>query len=377
MAPSPDPETRPLSPGSEDRPERRPRPDQPAAFGRLEPERRAWYRDWHAALAAVHRRGHPETLEEGLALFLRDLERRGRQVFTTCRDGWYSLRGFVQWTNHRGQGRLDDLCPALLLDYLRHLLDRQLSVYYLKQIRSGLKQLLIFLYNAGWITEDLSARVRLATRLPRNPPRRVLTHPEIARILDAPQRWCDTYSGKWKNLPQWLAIRDQTILALLVATGIRACEACSLCLPDLDLHRGRAVVHSKGHHLYIRPQRVIFLDADRLSTALDAYLSVRPESDAPNLLTSASGCPLQPNTIWRIVTKYARIAELGPGGTPHCLRHTCCSHLIAAGLDPYSVQMLMGHRQVAHTLRWYTHLSPDQLRAQANAFHPLTSEDTP
>lgn len=365
MAPSPDPETRP--------PQQRRRRKQPA--GRLPSEQKTWYRACQAALAAVDRRGHPETLEEGLALFLRDLERRGRQVFTTCRDGWYSLRGFVQWANDRGLGRLDDLCATLLLEYLRHLLDRRLSVYYLKQIRSGLKQMLIFLFNDGWIPEDLSARVRLATRLPRNPPRRILTRQEMARILDAPWRWCDTYSGKWRNLPLWFAVRDEAILALLLGTGIRACEACSLRLQDLDLVRGRAVVHSKGHHLYIRPQRVIFLDASRLANALKAYLDVRPETAAQNLFTSSTGIPLQPDTIWQIVTKYARRAGLDDGVTPHCLRHTYCSHLIAEGLDPYSVQMLMGHRQVAHTLRWYTHLSPDQLRAEWKRFQPLRTQE--
>ncbi len=334
------------------------------------PEQRAWYRTWRAALAEVQRRGHPETLEEALALYLQDLERRGRQL-TTCRDGWYSLCGFLRWTADNGQSRLTDLDGELLLDYLRHLLRQELSVYYLKQIRSGLKQLLIFLFDAGWIAEDLTARIRMVTRLPRNPVRRVLTLSELARLLDMPGRWPDLYHGKMRHLPRWIAIRDEAIVTLLIGTGIRSCEACSLELEDLDLDRGCATDRSKGHHLYIRPQRVIFLDHPRLTGALAAYLAARPDTAVANVFTCSTGVALAPQTIWRVVTKYARLAELGKGVTPHTLRHTFCSHLMATGVDAYSVQRLMGHRQVAYTLRWYTHLTPEQLRAEWKAFQPL------
>ncbi len=334
------------------------------------PEQRAWYRAWRAALAVVQRRGHPETLEEALALYLQDLERRGRQLIT-CRDGWYSLRGFLRWTADNDRACLTDLDAELLLDYLRHVLQQGLSVYYLKQIRSGLKQLLIFLFDAGWIAEDLSARLRLVTRLPRNPTRRVLTLSELAQLLDMPGRWPDLYQGKMRHRPRFIAIRDEAIITLLIGTGIRSCEACSLRLQDLDLNRGCATVHSKGHHLYIRPQRVIFLDHPRLTGALAAYLAARPETAVDNVFTCSTGVALAPQTIWQIVTKYARLAELGKGLTPHTLRHTFCSHLMAAGVDAYSVQRLMGHRQVAYTLRWYTHLAPEQLRAEWKAFQPL------
>ncbi len=339
-------------------------------------EQRLWYRTWRAALAEVERRGHPETLEEALALYLQDLERHGRRLIT-CRDGWYSLRGFLRWTADNGRNRLTDLDAELLLDYLRHLVQRGLSVYYLKQIRSGLKQLLIFLFDGGWIAEDLTSRLRLVTRLPRNPARRVLLLSELARLLDTPSRWPDLYHGKMRHLPSWIAVRDEAILALLIGTGIRSCEACSLELQDLDLDRGRATIHSKGHHLYIRPQRVIFLDHPRLTGALAAYLEVRPETAVANVFTCSTGVALAPQTIWRIVTKYARLAELGDRVTPHTLRHTFCSHLMAAGVDAYSVQKLMGHRQVAYTLRWYTHLTPEQLRAEWKAFQPLRKGNEP
>lgn len=340
-------------------------------------EERLWYRTWRDALAAVEDRGHPESLEEAVALYLQALERRGRQVFTTCRDGWYSLRGFLRWTAEHDRARISDLDAELVLDYLRHLLDQAFSVYYLKQIRCGLKELLAFLFDAGWIAEDLTSRLRLVTRLPRNPPRRVLTPEEMKRLLDAARRWPALYHGKCRNSPRWIAIRDEAILAVLIGTGIRAGELSALELQDLDLQRGRGVVYSKGHHLYLRPQRVIFLDHPRLAHALDLYLAQRPTTPVANVFTSSTGVALAPQNIWRVVTKYAQIAELGSGVTPHTLRHTYCSHLIAAGLDAYSVQQLMGHRQVAHTLRWYTHLTPDQLRAEWKSFQPLRRGDTP
>jgi len=154
----------------------------------------------------------------------------------------------------------------------------------LKQIRSGLKQLLIFLFDAGWIDEDLTSRLRLVTRLPRNPARRVLDSDELAHLLEMPRQWVDSYRGKWRQQTHWVAIRDEAILTLLIGTGIRSCEACSLEIQDLDLERGRAYVHSKGENLYIRPQRMVFLDHPRLMDALGNYLTVRPKTSVKNTM---------------------------------------------------------------------------------------------
>jgi site-specific recombinase XerD len=338
---------------------------------RLETEQYLWYRAWQAALAAVEQRGRPDTLEEGLALHLQDLERRGRRVATTCRHQWCVLRGFLSWAADRHQERLVDLDRDLLLDYLHHLLTLDLSPYARKHARTYLKQLLRFLFAGGWIPQDLASTLRLSTRLPSQPPPRILKPCELARLLDAPRQWRRSYRGGWKKYLHWLTLRDTAVLALLIATGIRTCEACSLSLDDMDLKRGVAVIHSKGNHLYIRPQRLVFLDTPRLTTALGEYVSVRPKSTSQFLFTSSTGFPLRTQALGNIVTKYVRIAQLDAPVTAHTLRHTFCTHLITAGLDPYTVQQLMGHRNVTHTLRWYTHFNRRQLHAEWRNSQPL------
>jgi integrase/recombinase XerD len=355
-------------------------PQQPAEKehgGRLAPQKRAWYLAWQASLTALGGRSSPDTIEEAVALLMQDMERRGQQVFTSCRDCYYALRGFVRWCADNGDVRRQQIDRDVLMDYLRHLVAEQFSVYYLKQIRSCLKQLLRFLHLRGWLADDFSATVRLTTRLPRVHPQRILTPTELAALLESPKRWSDGYRGCWKRRHHWLATRDQAILALLIGTGIRCCEASALRIDDIDRDRGIAAIRSKGNQLYIKPQRVAFLDTPRLLKALEAHLLVRPTTQSARMFTTSSGEPIEPSTFWSIVTRYARRADLGTDATPHTLRHTFCSHLVAAGVDPYTVQTLMGHRKAAYTLRWYTHLTEEEIHEDWRSHHPFRPQELP
>lgn len=342
---------------------------------RLPPDQRAWHRAWQADLDQIRRHGgRPRTIDEGIALFLADLAERGRLVHTTCRDAYLSLRGFVAWLARMGATGLDELDRDHVVAYLRSLADRQYSPYYLKQIRSNLGQLARFLHGEGLVQANLVEGLRLRSPIQRIRPIRVLSRAELETLLQGPRQWGTTYRGKCPSYARWLAIRDEAVVTLLVATGVRCCEAASLDLDDIQWTRGLGVVHSKGNHLYVRPERLVFLDTPRLAAALRAWMEVRPTSNATTLFTASRGHPLLPQSFWRIVTKYARNMGLGRV-TPHVLRHTFCTHLIREGVDPYTVQLLMGHRSVTYTLRWYTHLSPADLHEDWRGHHPLGRED--
>ena len=160
--------------------------------GRLPPQQRGWYVAWRATVVALEGRRSPETIEEAVALLLQDMERRGNQVFTTCRDCYYALRGFVRWCADNGDIRPQQITRDVIMDYLRHLVASKLSAYYLKQIRSCLKQLLRILHRQGCVVDDLSTTVRLTTRVPNGRARRVLAPIEIAGLLQSPKRWRDS-----------------------------------------------------------------------------------------------------------------------------------------------------------------------------------------
>jgi integrase/recombinase XerC len=163
-------------------------------------------------------------------------------------------------------------------------------------------------------------------------------------------------------------MRDQVVLELLYAGGLRVSELCGLDIDDLDLSRRTVRVLGKG-----RKERVVPIGVPAV-TAVSRWLAegrprwVRPVS-GPALLLGARGGRLDPRTARRSV--HRRLAAVGglPDLGPHGLRHTAATHLLEGGADLRSVQELLGHATLA-TTQIYTHVSIERLRASYERAHP-------
>jgi integrase/recombinase XerC len=165
-----------------------------------------------------------------------------------------------------------------------------------------------------------------------------------------------------------VAVRDLLILELLYATGIRVSELCGLDLGDVDEGRRALRVLGKGN----RERTVLYgVPAER---ALRRWLGgarsrlVRPGSPQA-LLLGARGGRLGPRAA-RAVVNAATAAVSGlPALSPHGLRHSAATHLLAGGADLRSVQELLGHATLS-TTQLYTHVSVDRLKAIHDRAHP-------
>lgn len=162
-------------------------------------------------------------------------------------------------------------------------------------------------------------------------------------------------------------LRDQLLLELLYATGVRVSEACGLNVADVDPGRRVLRVSGKGGRERSVPYGV---PAQR---ALDAWLrDGRPRlvgaRSANALLLGARGGRLNPTTARGIVGRYATAAGL-PRTSPHGLRHAAATHLLEGGADLRAVQELLGHSSLAST-QIYTHVSVERLRAAYRQAHP-------
>ena len=163
-------------------------------------------------------------------------------------------------------------------------------------------------------------------------------------------------------------LRDQAVLELLYATGIRVSELCGLDRDDVDLERRAVRVLGKG-----RKERTVPLGLPAATAVVDWLRDGRPawvtQESGPALLLGARGRRLDPRTARRIVHERLRgvpgAADLGP----HGLRHTAATHLLEGGADLRSVQELLGHATLA-TTQIYTHVSIDRLRAAYERAHP-------
>jgi integrase/recombinase XerC len=165
-----------------------------------------------------------------------------------------------------------------------------------------------------------------------------------------------------------LLLRDQLVLELLYATGVRVSELCGMDVDDLDRHRRVVRVLGKG----AKERTVPYGGA--AERALDNWLTegrpvlARPGSGAA-LLLGARGGRLDPRTVRRIVHTRAGAVSGAPELGPHGLRHSAATHLLEGGADLRTVQELLGHADLA-TTQIYTHVSIERLRSTYRRAHP-------
>ena len=199
---------------------------------------------------------------------------------------------------------------------------------------------------------DLLASPKLWQKIPH-----VLTAANVDQLLAAP-RPGDRFF-----------LRDRAMLETLYATGCRASEVVGLKVADVYLDSAFLKCTGKGNK-----QRVVPLGRPAVA-ALRAYLGEgRPAFTSPpphpeTVFVSKSGRPLSRLMLWKIVKKYCKRAGLSAKASPHTLRHSFATHVLAGGADLRTVQELLGHSSIA-TTQHYTHVDRDRLKAMHKKFHP-------
>jgi integrase/recombinase XerC len=217
--------------------------------------------------------------------------------------------------------------------------------------------------------------VQRQTLLPNNAARQVRT-PKIRRPLPDVLPIDHVFALLDTEATEPLQVRDQAILELFYASGIRVSELVALNLRDVDLQSGTLRVTGKGQ----RQRQVFFGRTAR--DALRAYLAVRqPQEPAdPAFFLNHRGHRLSTRGVQLLVKKHGEQTGLPPSTSPHTLRHAFATHLLDNGADLRSIQELLGHRQLS-TTQQYTHVSTARLfdvydRAHPRARrHPLPEEE--
>ncbi|OGZ03982.1 MAG: hypothetical protein A2648_00040 [Candidatus Lloydbacteria bacterium RIFCSPHIGHO2_01_FULL_41_20] len=163
------------------------------------------------------------------------------------------------------------------------------------------------------------------------------------------------------------SLRDKAILELFFSTGLRVSELCSLSR-DLDLSRDEFSVRGKGEKV-----RVVFL-SESAKEAIKKYLGERVDIDDALFVQYGPGAKekndlrLTPRSIERIVKYYASKAGISKKVTPHVIRHSFATDLLQNGADIRSVQIMLGHSNIA-TTQIYTHVTDKQLKEVHKKFH--------
>ena len=190
-------------------------------------------------------------------------------------------------------------------------------------------------------------------KLPRVLPN-VLSREEVLALIDAPDRHSR------------LGRRDRAMLELMYASGLRVSELVNLRPLDIDLQRGVVRVFGKG-----RKERLVPMHA-RAVAVMDDYLrNVRPDFSPQDsrVFLNRSGMGLTRQAVWKLIRRYALEARIGRDISPHTMRHTFATHLLEGGADLRTVQMLLGHSDLAAT-ELYTHVRSDILEDVYRRCHP-------
>ncbi len=193
-----------------------------------------------------------------------------------------------------------------------------------------------------------------------------LAESEVAAMLDA----VNVQARHPEN--QAAALRDQAILEVLYAGGLRVSEITTLMVGDVSLDLGRLQVRGKGDKERLTPL------GHAAVQALEDYLeNARPRLEASSrshtgndrrkgpawLFLSQRGLPMTRQAVWRLVKAANRSAS------PHTLRHSCATHMVEHGADLRSVQTLLGHADIS-TTQIYTHLALNRLKDVHRTHHP-------
>lgn len=209
------------------------------------------------------------------------------------------------------------------------------------------------------IAHDPTAELRAPRKSQRLP--KVLSRDEVNRLLKAPLGTDPS------------ALRDRALLELMYACGLRASEAIGLELRDVDLQAGVLRARGKG-----AKERLVPVGREAIAATRAYVQKGRPVlvglDDEPHLFVNHRGGGLTRQGLYKIVQRHARAAGLDAKMSPHTLRHTFATHLLAGGCDLRAVQEMLGHADIA-TTQVYTHLSAERLKDVYFRAHPRATGD--
>jgi integrase/recombinase XerD len=274
-------------------------------------------------------------------VMLEELQRRN-YANTTVE---YYIRAVERFAKHFHRPP-DQLNRDHLREYQAYLLrERKLEPRTVKLHVSALRFFFVKTLKRPYLLDDIQY-----PKVPRRFPT-ILTVEEVTRLIDGAR-----------------TLTDRTMLMVLYSTGMRNAEMRTLQVRDIDSRS--MLIHiqrGKGGR-----DRYVPLSATLLETLRVYWRWMKPQTFLfPGTINGwRADVPITPNVVWLACQHAARAAGFSKHLSPHTLRHSCATHLLEAGADLRTIQFLLGHARLEHTLV-YLHLSPKHLQAVTNPLDTL------
>ena len=280
-------------------------------------------------------------LEETLECFLDYLSIERGLAQNTIISYRYDLTKYISFLKKKKISSFNQTNKVLVNNYFVFLRGKGLEINSISRNLVAVKMFYRFLLMEGLIKEDITSLIefpRVSKKLPH-----VLSLREINLLLDQ------------ANFKGNLGLRNQAILELFYATGMRVSELIYLKINDINMENCMLKCLGKGSKERIIPF------GNKAYQSLNLYLDrVRPKlvknPDEDTLFLNSRGERLSRQGVFYLVKLYAHKARIEKKVTPHTLRHTLATHLLENGADLRSVQEMLGHSDIS-TTQIYTHVS--------------------
>ena len=273
-------------------------------------------------------------------MMLEELERRNYSAGTTRR----YLRFVERFAQHFGKSP-DKLGPDHLRSYQAYLLrERKLCPGSVENHVAALRFFFVRTLHRHEFRQFLPY-----PKVPRKLPN-ILSREEVTRLINASS-----------------SLFERTLLMVLYGTGMRRAEIARLKIADIDSQRMVIhVVDGKGHK-----DRDLPLSPALLETLRAYWRWLKPHNYLfPSRMHHGSEQPISDKTVWQACIKAAKQAGIRKPTSPHLVRHSWATHLLEAGADLRTIQLLLGHEDLETTAR-YLHLSQKHLHQVANPIEEL------
>lgn len=299
----------------------------------------------------------PLPLDDLVQRWLEWLQIERQLAANTCAAYGTDLAQFAAWCAEQGLGTPDDVGRDELDAFLSSLLDRGLGPRSVARHVVSLRQFFRFVDDEGYAQSNPAARLRVPTA-PRPLPR-YLSETDVDALLDAPDP--STAEG----------VRDRAMLEVLYGTGLRVSELVDLPLASVILEPGLLRVIGKGDKERLVPMGDAARDAilAYVGAARTELLSASGRAQDPALFVTRRGGSMTRQGFWKNLRRYALAIGIETTVSPHRLRHTFATHLLAHGADLRALQAMLGHADIS-TTQIYTHVSRHRLKSIHTEHHP-------
>jgi len=268
------------------------------------------------------------------------------------------LRRFAEFLRKRHKQRLEEVTREDVVDFLSSLYKGKLDSRSVARYLVSLRGLYKFAMMEGTVNTDPTENLespKVRSSLPT-----YLRVDEIDKLLQAP------------NLATPYGLRDRAMLEVLYSTGLRVSELLNLRISDVDMRIGCVRCIGKGDKERLVPIGRKAIESVEQYLAQGRPKFARPSSPPPHnqvLFLTRSGKRFSRVGIWNILHQYGMRLGLRGRLTPHKLRHSFATHLLEGGADLRSVQLMLGHADIA-TTQIYTHVVEERLKQIYKAHHP-------